>query len=150
MSNKEKAYKTIRLQIVSGKAAPSSSIGPALGQHGINIMNFCKEFNQRTANNEELPVTAVITVYPNKTFKFTLKQPPTSTLIKKVLGLKLTKKPGSGSKNPGTQVAGSITDTQLREIAKIKENDLNSYSIDEAIKIIAGTAKSMGIDVKDL
>jgi len=149
MNKNKKSHKTIKLQIVAGKASPSSSIGPALGQQGINIMNFCKEFNSRTTDFEELPLTAIIKIYANKSYTFTLKQPPTSILIKRALKLSLTKKPSSGSKHPGKDIIGIISNAQLKNIAKLKEPDLNSYSLDEAIKIIAGTAKSMGIEIKD-
>jgi len=149
MNNDKKSYKVIRLQIMAGKASPSSSIGPALGQHGINIMNFCKEFNKRTMDYEELPLTAVIKIFANKSYSFVLKKPPTSILIKKVLDMKLTKKPSSGSKNPGKDIIGFINNKQLEEIAEIKASDLSSYDLDKAVKIIAGTAKSMGIEIKD-
>lgn len=148
MNRKGNTYKTIKLQIISGKATPSSSIGPALGQHGLNIMNFCKEFNKRTEGYEELPVTAIIQVHPNKKYTFALKQTPTSILIKKAMGLSIAKKPGAGSKSPGKQTIGHISRKQLEDIVKIKEKDLNSYNTDSAIKIIAGTAKSMGIGIK--
>jgi large subunit ribosomal protein L11 len=149
MNDNKKSYKIIRLQIIAGKASPSSSIGPALGQHGINIMNFCKDFNKRTMDYEELPLTAVIKIYTNKSYNFILKQPPTSILIKKTLNLALTKKPSSGSKNPGKEIIGTINYAQLEEIAKLKEPDLSSYNVERAVKIIAGTAKSMGIEIKD-
>lgn len=149
MNDNKKSYKIIKLQILAGKASPSSSIGPALGQHGINIMNFCKEFNKITIDYEELPLTAIIKIFPNKSYKFTLKKPPTSVLIKKILNLSLTKKPSSGSRNPGKETVGVISNSQLKEIVKIKNSDLSSYSLDRAVKIIAGTAKSMGIEIKD-
>jgi len=149
MNDNKTSYKIVKLQILAGKASPSSSIGPALGQHGINIMNFCKDFNKITMDYDALPLTAVIKIYANKSYHFTLKQPPTSILIKKTLNLALTKKPSSGSKNPGKETVGTINTSQLEKIAKLKSPDLNSYNLDKAVKIIAGTAKSMGIDIKD-
>jgi len=149
MDNNKKSHKIIKLQILAGKASPSSSIGPALGQHGVNIMNFCKEFNARTKDYEELPLTAIIKIFTNKSYTFILKQPPTSILIKKTLNLSLAKKPSSGSKSPGKEIVGKINNEQLVEIAKLKNSDLNSYDLKSAIKIIIGTAKSMGIEIKD-
>merc|ERR1712100_527512 len=131
MNNNKISYKLVKLQILAGKASPSSSIGPALGQHGINIMNFCKEFNKKTADHEELPLTAVIKIYTNKSYSFTLKQPPTSVLIKKTLNLALTKKPSSGSKHPGKEIVGTINNDQLKLVARLKEPDLSSYNIEK-------------------
>jgi len=143
-----KIEKTLKLQIPAGQATPASSIGPALGQQGVNIMSFCKDFNSKTQDQSGMVLTAVITVYPDKSYKFTIKQPPASALIKKILGLKLTKKPGSGSRTPGKEIIGSITYSQLMQIAEMKKSDLNSYDLDSAAKMLAGTAKSMGIDVE--
>lgn len=139
----------IKLQIPAGKAIPASAIGPALGQHGINIIKFCKDFNLQTKENIGLIYPVIITIYPDKNYSFIIKDPPTSVLIKKILGLPLTKKPGSGSKMPGKEIVASITYSQLENIAKMKKNDLNSYDIKTSIKIIKGTAKSMGISIKE-
>lgn len=146
--NKKQKPKIIKLQILAGNATPASSIGPMLGQHGINIMKFCKDFNQKTKDQLNMPLPTSITIYPNKTYSFSFKNPPASILIKQKLGLSLTKKPGSGSKNPGKEIIQVITYSQLKDIATTKKTDLNSYSIKSAIKIIAGTAKSMGINIK--
>lgn len=146
--NKKNELKTIRLQIQAGQATPSSSIGPALGQQGVNIMAFCKQFNEHTKNHAKLPVSVVVTVYPDKSFKFIVKQPPASVLIKDALGISLGKKPGHGSSSPGKKIIGFIDTDQLKLIAQTKMKDLNAYDLDSAIKIIEGTAKSMGIDVK--
>jgi len=139
--------KTIKLQIEAGRATPSSSIGPTLGQYGINIVKFCKEFNIQTQEQSGLILPVIVTIYSNKQYKFIFKKPPTSTLIKKILGLKLHKKPGSGSKNPGKTIIALISMHQLQKVACIKQEDLNTYDIDSSIKIIMGTAKSMGIGI---
>lgn len=143
-----KNFKIIKLQVPSGGATPASSIGPMLGQHGINIVKFCKEFNEQTKKNVGLITSVIVTIFENKSFTFVVKDPPASVLIKKILGLKTTKKPGSGSKSPGREIVAKISNSQLRNVAILKKNDLNSYSIDKAIKIIAGTAKSMGIEIE--
>jgi large subunit ribosomal protein L11 len=134
----------IKLQIPAGKAMPAPPVGPALGQRGLNIMEFCKAFNAATQSMEQgMPLPVVITVYADKTFTFIVKTPPATALIKKELGLT------SASKNPGKEVAGNITRAQLEKIAKIKMPDLNVHGdLDAAIKIIAGTARSMGITVE--
>ena len=133
----------IKLQVAAGKANPSPPVGPALGQHGVNIMEFCKAFNAQTANLEPgLPTPVVITVYNDRSFSFVTKTPPASVLIKKALGLK------SGSSRPNTDKVGTITREQLEEIAKAKEPDLTAGSLDAAVNTIAGTARSMGINVE--
>ena len=133
----------IKLQIKGGQANPAPPVGPALGQRGINIMEFCKAFNEKTKSMMGKPVPVVITVYKDKKFDFIIKTPPASHYIKEAAKLK------SGSKEPGRTVAGSITMEQAEEIAKAKMQDLNAFDIKEATKIICGSAKSMGIEVKE-
>jgi large subunit ribosomal protein L11 len=132
----------IKLQVPAGKANPSPPIGPALGQRGLNIMEFCKAFNAQTQGVEPgLPLPVVITAFADKSFTFAMKSPPATYLIKKVLGLK------SGSKEPGKVTAGKITRAQLEEVATIKMADLNANDMDAAVKIIAGSATAMGLEV---
>ena len=132
----------IKLQVPAGKANPSPPIGPALGQRGLNIMEFCKAFNAQTASVEKgTPLPTIITVYADRSFTFTMKQPPATFLIKKAMNLK------SGSKEPGKIVAGQIKRSQLAEIAQAKMVDLNANDIDAATKIIEGSARAMGLDV---
>ena len=139
-NKKIEAY--IKLQIPAGKANPSPPVGPALGQRGVNIMEFCKAFNDQTKNMEPgLPIPVVIAVYGDRSFTFVTKTPPASVLIKKAVGIQ------SGSSNPNTKKVGAITRAQLEDIAKLKEPDLTAASLDAAVKTIAGTARSMGIDV---
>ncbi len=133
----------VKLQIKGGQANPAPPVGPALGQRGINIMDFCKAFNEKTKNFMGKPVPVVITVYKDKKFDFVVKSPPASHFIKEAIKLK------SGSKEPGRNIVASITKKQLEEIAKQKMADLNAHDIDEASKIIAGSARSMGIEVKE-
>ena len=133
----------VKLQIKGGQANPAPPVGPALGQRGINIMDFCKAFNEKTKNFMGKPVPVVITVYKDKKFDFVVKSPPASHFIKEAIKLK------SGSKEPGRNIVASITKKQLKEIAKQKMADLNAHDIDEASKIIAGSARSMGIEVKE-
>jgi large subunit ribosomal protein L11 len=139
----------IKLQLPAGKANPSPPVGPALGQHGVNIMQFCKDFNARTASQGDMIIPVVVTVYADRSFSFVMKTPPASVLLKKAAGLATSKKPGSGSKEPNKIKVGSITSTQLREIAELKLKDLNTTNIDSAMQSIAGTARSMGIRVQD-
>ena len=135
----------IKLQVPAGKANPSPPIGPALGQRGVNIMEFCKAFNAKTQDVEKgLPLPVVITVYSDRSFTFITKTPPASILLKKALGLK------SGSSYPNTKKIGVVTREQLEDIAKIKMEDLNAASLDAAVKTIAGSAKSMGLTVEGL
>ena len=132
----------INLQVKAGSATPSPPIGPALGQRGVNIMEFCKQFNAATADLEKgTPIPTKITVFSDKSFTFAMKSPPATYLIKKVLGLK------SGSKEPGKITAGKITRAQLEEVATIKMADLNANDMDAAVKIIAGSATAMGLEV---
>jgi large subunit ribosomal protein L11 len=140
----------IKLQIPAGKAAPAPPVGPALGQRGINIMEFCKAFNARTQNLEQgLPIPVVIEYYQDKSFTFVTKTPPASVLLKKAAGLKLGKKPASGAKKPGHESTGKVTMAQVREIAQVKMNDLNANDLDAAAKIIAGSARAMGLRVEE-
>jgi|SRR5215469_17876142 len=132
----------IILQIPAGKATPAQPIGPALGQHGINIMGFCKEYNERTAGMAGSIIPAVITVYEDRSFTFITKTPPAADLLKKAAGV------DKGAGTPNRSVAGTITKEQLRSIAEQKMKDLNATSIEGAEKIVAGTARSMGIAVK--
>ena len=133
----------VKLQIKGGQANPAPPIGPALGQRGINIMEFCKAFNEKTKSFMGKPVPVVITVYKNKKFDFVLKSPPASYFIKEAAKLK------SGSKEPGRVIVASITMEQAKKIAQEKMKDLNAFDIKEATKIICGSARSMGIEVKD-
>ncbi len=137
----------VKLQILAGKANPSPPVGPALGQHGVNIMEFCKSFNAKTQGMETMMIPVVITVYSDRSFTFITKTPPASVLVKKAAGLSLQKKPGSGSKTPNKVKVGSINKKQLRDIATQKLPDLNTTNVDNAMRSIAGTARSMGIDV---
>jgi large subunit ribosomal protein L11 len=147
MAKKITAY--VKLQIPAGKANPAPPVGPSLGQHGVNIMGFCKEFNARTQAQaaENLTIPVIITVYSDRSFTFITKTPPASVLIKKTIGLTLGKKPGSGSKEPGKVKVGKITMEQCKAIAAMKLSDLNCYDAEAGANIIAGTARSMGIDV---
>jgi large subunit ribosomal protein L11 len=131
----------IKLQLPAGKATPAPPVGPALGQHGVNIMGFCKEFNAKTANQAGLIIPVVITVYQDRSFSFILKTPPAAVLIKKELGLE------SGSGVPNRTKVGKITKDQIRKIAELKMPDLNAASIETAMSMIEGTAKSMGVVV---
>ena len=138
----------LKLQVKAGQANPSPPVGPALGQRGINIMEFCKAFNAKTQSMEPgLPVPVVIDYYQDKSFTFITKTPPATVLLKKAAKLKLGKKPASGAKKPGYDTVGKVTMAQVREIAEIKMVDLNANDIDAAAKIIAGSARAMGIEV---
>ena len=133
----------LKLQVAAGSATPSPPIGPALGQRGLNIMEFCKAFNAATQNQEKgAPTPVVITIYADKSFTFETKLPPVTYYLKKAMNLK------SGSKLPGKDSAGVITQKQIREIAEAKLKDLNAYDIDAAMKMIAGSARSMGLQVE--
>ena len=136
----------IKLQLPSGKANPAPPVGPALGQHGVNIMQFCKEFNAKTAGGDMI-IPVVITVYSDRSFTFILKTPPASALLKRAAGLATNKKPGSGSKEPNKTKVGSVTEAQIRDLAGQKMQDMNTTDLDSAIKTMKGTARSMGIDV---
>lgn len=133
----------IKLQLPAGKATPAPPVGPALGQHGVNIMGFCKEFNAKTANQAGLIIPVVITVYQDRSFSFILKTPPAAVLIKKELGLE------SGSGVPNRTKVGSLTKDQVRKIAELKMPDLNAASIETAMSMIEGTAKSMGVTITE-
>ena len=144
----KKLIGTLKLQVKAGQANPSPPVGPALGQRGINIMEFCKAFNAKTQSMEPgLPVPVVIDYYQDKSFTFITKTPPATVLLKKAAKLKLGKKPASGAKKPGYDTVGKVTMAQVREIAEIKMADLNANDIDAAAKIIAGSARAMGIEV---
>ncbi|WP_444996858.1 50S ribosomal protein L11 [Aliikangiella sp. IMCC44359] len=141
MAKKVDAY--IKLQIGAGMANPSPPVGPALGQHGVNIMEFCKAFNAATDKVEKgLPIPVVITVYSDRSFTFVTKTPPAAVLIMKAIGLK------KGSGRPNTEKVGKITRAQLEEIANTKEPDLTAASLDAAVRTLAGTARSMGVEVE--
>ena len=139
----------VKLQIPAGKANPSPPVGPALGQHGVNIMEFCKSFNARTKPQEAegMIIPVVITVFSDRSFTFETRTPPAAVLIKKAAGLATQKKPGSGSKEPNKTKVGKITQKQLRDIAQMKLPDLNTTNVESAMRTLAGTARSMGIDV---
>ena len=139
----KKVSALVKLQVPAGKATPAPPIGPALGQHGVNIMGFCKEFNERTAKQAGLIIPVVITVYQDRSFTFILKTPPASVLIKKAAGIE------SGSGIPNKTKVGKISKAKVREIAEMKMPDLNAVSIEAAMSMVAGTARSMGITVED-
>lgn len=139
----------VKLQLPAGKASPSPPVGPALGQHGINIMAFCKDFNARTASQENMIIPVVITVFSDRSFTFVLKTPPASVLLKKAAGLATNKKPGSGSKEPNKIKVGKVTKAQLEDLAKQKMGDMNTTLVESAMRNLAGTARSMGIDIVD-
>jgi large subunit ribosomal protein L11 len=137
----KKVLTTIKLQALGGAASPAPPVGPALGQHGINIMEFCKAFNAQTQQDAGTVIPVVITVYEDRSFTFVTKTPPAADLIRKALGLE------KGSSEPHRDKVGKITQAQLREIASQKLADLNANDVDAAAKIIAGTARSMGVEV---
>ncbi len=139
----KKVTAEIRLQIPAGAANPAPPVGPALGQAGVNIMEFCKKFNSVTQSQSGMIIPVVITVYQDRSFTFITKSPPAAILIKKAAGL------ASGANTPGRETVGKITREQILEIVKIKEKDLNARTEDAAVKIIEGTARSMGIEVTD-
>jgi large subunit ribosomal protein L11 len=138
----KKVKAVIKLQIPAGQANPAPPVGPALGQHGINIMAFCKDYNERTAGQAGSVIPVEITVYDDRSFSFVTKTPPTSDLLKKALGLE------KGTGNPGHEKAGVLSKEKLREIAQLKARDLNANSIEAAERIIVGTARSMGIEIE--
>jgi large subunit ribosomal protein L11 len=143
MAKKIETY--IKLQVAAAQANPSPPVGPALGQHGVNIMEFCKAFNAATQGMEPgMPVPVVITVYNDRSFTFVTKTPPAAVLLKKAAGI------DKGSGTPNSVKVGKVTRAQLEEIAKLKEPDLNCVDLDAAVRIIAGSARSMGIDVEGL
>ena len=143
MAKKIEAY--IKLQVPAGEANPSPPVGPALGQRGVNIMEFCKAFNAKTQNMEKgMPIPVVITVYADRSFTFITKTPPASVLLKKIAGIP------KGSSVPNKDKVGKVNRSQLEEIANIKMADLNAADLDAAVRIIAGTARSMGIEVEEV
>ncbi|MBC2717909.1 MAG: 50S ribosomal protein L11 [Desulfobacteraceae bacterium] len=137
----KKVIAQIKLQVMAGKANPSPPIGPALGQHGVNIMDFCKAFNARTANDEGMIIPVVLTVFQDKSFTFITKTPPASVLLKKAAGI------AKGSGEPKTEKVGKVTKDQVAEIATLKKADLNANDLENACRIIEGTARSMGLEV---
>lgn len=137
----KKVLAQIKLQVLAGKATPSPPIGPALGQHGVNIMDFCKAFNARTANEAGMVIPVVITVYQDRTFTFITKTPPAAVLLKKAAKI------AKGAADPKRDRVGKVTRAQVEEIAKLKMTDLNASDMDAACRIISGTARSMGIEV---
>jgi large subunit ribosomal protein L11 len=144
---KKKVTGLIKLQLPAGKANPSPPVGPALGQHGVNIMQFCKDFNGKSAPLGDTIIPVVITVYADRSYTFVMKSPPASILIKKACGLTTSGKPGSGSKEPNKNKVGQLTWDQIRAIAKEKMPDMNAAELEAAARSIAGTARSMGVDV---
>ena len=139
----KKVIAIVKLQIPAGSATPAPPVGPALGQHGVNIMEFCKAFNAETKNLSGLIVPAVITIYNDRTFSYILKSPPAAILLKQAAGI------AKGSPIPNREKVGTVTQQQVKEIAERKMKDLNSDTIEQAMKIIAGTARSMGITVEE-
>jgi len=139
----KKVMAIVKLQVPAGKATPAPPIGPALGQHGVNIMGFCKEFNARTANQAGMIIPIVLTVYQDRTFTFITKTPPAAVLIKKACGIE------SGSGRPNVNKVAKLSTSQVREIAELKMPDLNAASVEAAMNMIAGTARSMGVVVED-
>jgi len=133
----------IKLQIPAGQANPAPPVGPALGQHGVNIMGFCKEFNARTKEQAGLIIPVVITVFQDKSFTFITKSPPASVLLKKAAGI------ASGSKVPNKEKVGKVTRKQVLDIVKIKLSDMNARNEEAAFRVVAGTARSMGIEIRD-
>ncbi len=138
-----KTLTTIKLQIPAGQATPTPPVGPALGQHGVNIMEFCKAFNAQTQDRQGLIIPAIITVYADRSFSFELKSPPAAVLLKRAAGI------AKGSPESNRDKVGSVTDAQLQEIAEMKVQDLNAGSVEAAKRMIAGTARSMGLTVNN-
>ena len=139
----KKIQALVKLQIVGGKANPAPPVGPALGQHGVNIMEFCKQFNERTKSQEGTVIPVVLTIYADRSFDFILKTPPASILLKQAAGIE------KGSNQPNKNKVAVLNRTKVREIAKTKMQDLNANELEQAVKTIEGTARSMGIDVID-
>ncbi|MBL8019465.1 MAG: 50S ribosomal protein L11 [Leptospirales bacterium] len=138
----KKIITQVKLQVEAGKATPAPPVGPALGQHGLNIMEFCKQFNERTKNQVGIKIPVVITVYSDRSFTFITKSPPAALLIKKEMGIE------SGSPTPNKTKVGSVSRATLEKIAQLKMKDLNCHDMDAAVKILAGTCKSMGVLVE--
>ena len=139
----KKVIAQIKLQLPAGKATPAPPVGPALGQHGVNIMEFVKQFNAKTADQAGLIIPAVITVFADRSFTFILKTPPASVLLKKAAGLE------AASGEPNKKKVATLNRSKVREIAELKKADLNSYDVDAAMRMVEGTARSMGIDIVD-
>lgn len=139
----KKVIAQIKLQLEAGKATPAPPVGPALGQHGVNLMGFCKEFNAKTQKQPGMIIPVVISVYADRSFTFIMKTPPAAVLIKKALGLK------SGSGVPNKEKVGTLTQAQVREIAEIKFKDTNAATMESCMRSVAGTARSMGVNVAD-
>ena len=139
----KKVVEQIKLQLPAGKATPAPPVGPALGQHGVNIMEFCKQFNAKTSDQAGLIIPAVITVYADRSFTFELKTPPAAVLLKKAAGVE------SGSGVPNKTKVGSVSRAKVREIAEYKQRDLNANDVEAAMRMIEGTARSMGLEVRD-
>ena len=139
----KKVVAMVKLQVPAGKANPSPPVGPALGQHGVNIMEFCKAFNAKTQQQEGLIIPAVITIYADRSFTFITKTPPASVLLKKAAGIE------KGSKEPGKEKVGKVTRAQIREIGQIKMSDLTVSSLEAAEKTVEGTARSLGLEIEE-
>ncbi len=146
---KKKVTGFIKLQLPAGKANPAPPVGPALGQHGVDIMGFCKDFNARSAKLGETIVPVEITVYADRSYTFIMKSAPASVLLKKAAGLPAAKKPGSGSPEPNRKKVGKVTRAQVEAIAKEKLEDLNTRNVQSAMRSVMGTARSMGIEIAD-
>ena len=142
MAKVKKIIGLVKLQIAAGQATPSPPVGPALGQNGVNIMDFCKAFNAKTQGQEGMIIPVIITVYEDRSFTFITKSPPAAVLLKQAAGI------AKGSSNPSKEFVGTVTRAQLEEIASVKKEDLNAYDVDHAVRIIEGSAKSMGIQVE--
>jgi len=139
----KKVVGQVKLQLQAGKATPAPPVGPALGQHGVNIMEFCKQFNAKTSDQPGMVIPAVITVYADRSFSFELKTPPASVLLKKAAGVE------SGSGIPNKNKIAKISRAKVKEIAELKKQDLNSYDVVAAMRMVEGTARSMGIEIQD-
>jgi large subunit ribosomal protein L11 len=139
----KKVVGQIKLQLPAGKATPAPPVGPALGQHGVNIMEFCKQFNAKTSDQAGLIIPAVITVYADRSFTFILKTPPASVLIKKALGIE------RASGEPNKKKMGTLSRTKVKEIAELKRADLNANDVEAAMRMVEGTARSMGVDIAE-
>jgi large subunit ribosomal protein L11 len=139
----KKVIGQVKLQLPAGKATPAPPVGPALGQHGVNIMEFCKQFNAKTSDQAGLVIPAVITVYADRSFTFELKTPPAAVLLKKAAGIE------SGSGVPNKTKVGKVSRAKVKEIAELKRRDLNANDIEAAMRMIEGTARSMGLEVAD-
>jgi large subunit ribosomal protein L11 len=146
---KKKVTGFIKLQLPAGKANPSPPVGPALGQHGVNIMGFCKDFNAKSQKLGDTIVPVEITVFADRSYTFIMKSAPAAILLKKAAGLAASGKPGSGSPEPNRKKVGNVTKAQVEEIARIKLEDLNTTNVQSAMRSIAGTARSMGIEIVD-